>query len=375
MIETPTPIHSEPVTGPMTWTGADITDKEQLVFQLTPRHVAALEEVLARTAGRDRDDLTLDDVRHADLDGDLRQGVYEELMFGRGLVVVRGFPCDEHTIEDLERIYWFVCCHLGYPVSNNSFGHRMVRVQEEILPNGVQPARGTKSRAELAMHNDAADILGLLCVYQAMKGGESQFASGPAAHNTILATRPDLLPVLYRGFPHHRRSEQPDDQPDITPYDVPIFSQNERGEVCINFTYSSIAPALQKLGRELTAEETEAIELLRTVLIRQQVEVRLERGELVLANNFALCHSRTDFVDGDDVSKRRCYLRAWMEVPIEDRRLPIGRVFFHMENKDGRLGYDVVPGRDGSIARNDYANVDEDLAALFRAAQVKPKAN
>ena len=59
----------------------------------------------------------------------------------------------------------------------------------------------------------------------------------------------------------------------------------------------------------------------------------------------------------------------------EDRRLPIGRVFFHMENKDGRLGYDVVPGRDGSIARNDYANVDEDLAALFRAAQVKPKAN
>ena len=72
-------------------------------------------------------------------------------MFGRGLVVVRGFPCDDHTIEELERIYWVVCCHIGYPVSNNSFGHRMVRVQEEVLANGVQPARGTKSRAELAM--------------------------------------------------------------------------------------------------------------------------------------------------------------------------------------------------------------------------------
>jgi hypothetical protein len=370
-----TPIHREAIDGPMAWTGDDFESKEQLCFDLTARHVRALETLLARSSDKHRDELTLDDARHPDLDDDLRRGVYEQLLFGRGLVVVRGFPCDEHDIDELERIYWLVCSHLGYLVSNNSFGHRMVRVQEEILPDGAQPARGTKSRAELAMHNDAADILSLLCVYQALEGGESQFASGPAAHNTMLETRPDLLPILYRGFPHHRRSEQPDDQPDVTPYDVPIFSTNARGEVCINFTYSSIAPALQALGRELTPEEAEAIDVLRKVLVRQQVEVRLERGEAAVANNFAMCHSRSDFVDGDDPSRRRCYLRAWMEVPLEDRRLPIGREFFHMENKDLRLGYDVVPGREGRIAQNDYSNVDEDLAAQFRAAQAKPSAD
>jgi len=32
-----------------------------------------------------------------------------------------------------------------------------------------------------------------------------------------------------------------------------------------------------------------------------------------------------------------------------------------------------VPGREGRIAINDYSNVDEDLANLFKAAQVKPK--
>lgn len=367
-----TPIHRARIDGPMAWTGADITSKDQISFDLTSKHVRALESLLARTADRDRDSLTLDDARHPDLDDDLRRGVYEPLMFGSGLCVLRGFPCDQHSIEDLERIYWLVNCHLGYLVSNNSFGHRMVRVQEEILPNGVQPARGTKSRAELAMHNDAADILGLLCVYQALQGGESQFASGPAAHNTILDTRPDILPILYRGFPHHRRSEQPDDQPDVTPYDVPIFSTNARGEVCINFTWSSIMPALHELGRTLTAEEEEALDILRKVLVRQQIEVRLERGEAAYANNFAMCHSRSDFVDGDDPSKRRCYLRAWMEVPLEDRRLPMGREFFHMENKDLRLGYDVVPGRDSTIAQNDYANVNEELANLFKAAQAKP---
>lgn len=373
MTDTLTPIRREVIAGSMAWTGADITSKETIAFDLTSKHVAALESILARTAHRERDELTLADARHANLDDDLRRGVYEQLMFGRGLVVVRGFPCDEHDIDELERIYWLFCCHLGYLVSNNSFGHRMVRVQEEILPNGVQPARGTKSRAELAMHNDAADILSLLCVHQALEGGESQFASGPAAHNAILASRPDVLSILYRGFPHHRRSEQPDDQPDVTPYDVPIFSTNARSEVCINFTYSSIAPALHTIGRELTPEEEDAMDVLRRVLVRQQVEVRLERGEAAMANNFAMCHSRSDFVDGDDPTKRRCYLRAWMEVPLEDRRLPMGREFFHMENKDLRLGYDPVPARLEAVARNDYANVSEDLANLFKAAQAKPK--
>jgi hypothetical protein len=222
------------------------------------------------------------------------------------------------------------------------------------------------------MHNDAADILSLLWVRQAEHGGESQFSSGPAAHNTILATRPDILPILYRGFPHHRRSEQPDGQPDITPYDVPIFS-NVAGRICINFTYSSILPALHELGRELTPEEREAIEILRAVLVRQQVEVRMQAGDAAMGNNFAMCHSRSDFVDGPDPERRRLLLRAWMEVPVEDRRLPIGREFFHMENEGGRLGYDPVPGREGRIAINDYSNVDEGLANLFKAAQAKPK--
>lgn len=174
------------------------------------------------------------------------------------------------------------------------------------------------------------------------------------------------------GFPHHRRSEQPDDQPDVTPYDVPVFSQID-GRICINFTYSSILPAMKTLGREFTPIQEEAIELLRTILVEQQVEFRLESGEAAVANNFAMCHSRSDFVSSNDPKKARCFLRAWMEVPREDRRLPLGREYFHMENKDLRLGYDVVPGRDGAIARNDYKNVDAELADMFKAAQAKPK--
>jgi hypothetical protein len=367
----PTPIHRQPIAHASAWRGSDFRSKDELAFDLTSRHAAALEEILARTAARPRDEIAREHCGHPALDADFA-GVYREVMRGRGLVVVRGFPIAGRAIEEIERIYWIFCTHLGRLLSNNSFGHRMVRVQEEVLPGGVQPARGTKSRAELAMHNDGTDIFALLCVHQALSGGESQFASGPAAHNEILATRPDLLPILYRGFPHHRRSEQPDHQPAVTPYDVPVFS-NANGTISLNFTYSSILPALHELGRQLSAQEAEAVELLRQVLVRQQVEFRLEPGEASLANNYAMCHSRSDFQDGPLPEQRRLVLRAWMEVPREERRLPLGREFFHMENAGGHLGYDPVPGREGRIARNDYNDVPEDLANLFKAAQAKPR--
>ena len=366
----PTPILTEQTHDPMAWTGADLT-VDDLVYPLSPATVAALEELLVRTHDMPRDEIGREHVGHPDVDGPARE-VYEELVRGRGLVVVRGFPVTEHSLEDNERIFWCWLSHFGELLSNNSFGHRMVRVQQEVLPGGVQSARGTKSAAELAMHNDSGDLFSLLWVQQAEQGGESQFSSGPAAHDTILATRPDILPILYRGFPQHRRSEQPDDQPDVTPYDVPVFA-NVDGRISINFTYSSIVPALHALGRELTPEEGEALEILRRVLVQQQVELRMQPGDASMANNYAMCHSRSDFVDGEDPTQRRLVLRAWNEVPAADRRLPIGREYFHMENEGGRLGYDPVPGREGRIATNDYNNVDEDLANLFKATQVKPK--
>lgn len=352
----------------MAWTGDDIT-KADVTFDLSSANVAALQELAERTRDMPMYDIGREHTGHKDLDADLKR-IYEFLIRGRGLAVVRNFPVDL-PLEQVERIYWIFCTHFGYLVSNNSLGERLVRVQSDPLRDGSRPARGTKSDGELAFHNDAADILSLLFVNRAEQGGDSQFSSGPAAHNAILKEHPEILPILYRGFPHHRRSEQPDDQPDVTPYDVPIFS-NVDGRVCINFTYSSIAPALHTLGRELTSEEAHALGILREVLDRQQMEMGMERGEAVMANNFAMCHSRSSFVDNRDDNRRRLLLRAWMETPLEDRRLPIGRQFFHMENKDGRLGYDPVPGRE-KLANNDYANVSPELAEQFRSAQARTR--
>lgn len=366
-----TPILKEQTRDPIAWRGSDVLSKEFFAFDLSARNQAALKDILLRLKDVPNEQITKEFASHPALDDDLMK-VYRDVMHGKGLVLLRGVPSAGHSVEEIEKIFWAILIHWGPLLSNNSFGHKMVWVQQEVLPGGVQPARGTKSAGELAMHNDSSDMLTLLCVHQADEGGESQYSSGPAAHNTILAERPDLLPILYRGFPHHRRSEQYDDQPAVTPYDVPVFSNN-KGKICINFTYSSIIPAVHEIGRTLTDQEIEALDLLRSVLLEQQVEFRMAPGEAVVANNYAMCHSRSNFVDGPTPERRRLMLRAWNEVVPEDRRLPVGREFFLMENKGGRLGYDAIPGREGKIARNDYVGVDENLANLFKATQQKPK--
>jgi hypothetical protein len=357
----------------MAWVGSDFKSKDDIAFDLTRKHVSALEDLLIRLKDVPTEEIVLAQCFHPSLNDDL-QKILDEVLDRRGIVLVRGFPVSGYAIEEIEKMYWAFCRHLGPQLGMNSFGHKLVRVQEEKLQGGVQTARGSKSSGELAMHNDAGDLFTLLYVHQAAQGGESQFASGVAVHNTVLEKRPDLLQVLYRGFPYHRRSDQPDHQPSVTPYRVPVFSNNN-GRICINFTYSSILPAFIELGEKPTSEEEEAIDLVRQTLLQQTLEIRAESGEMSVVNNYALCHSRSSFVDGATPETRRLVLRFFLEVPPWRRRLPthLGREFFGFENEAGRLGVDMVPGREQKIARNEYVGVSEELRKLFIATQAKPQ--
>ena len=366
-----TPILRERIKHPVAWVGSDFKSKDDLAFDLNHTHVAALKDLLARLKDVPTEQIVLAQCAHPALDDDLAR-ILDEVVDGRGLVLVRGFPVDGHPIEEIEKMYWIFTRHLGPHLSMNGFGLKLVRVQQEILPGGTQSARGTKSAGELAFHCDKGDLFVLLYVRQAESGGESQFASGPAAHNAILESSPDLLPILYRGFPYHRRSEQPTHQPVVTPYNVPIFA-NDNGKISINYTFSGIYPAFQALGREFTPEESEALDLLGKVLVEQQLEIRAASGEMSIANNYAMCHSRSSFVDGRTPDKQRLVIRCATELAPWRKRLPmhLGREFDYMENEAGRAGSDPVPGREG-VAKNDYEAVPEALANMIREKQRKP---
>ena len=362
-----TPIYDKPFESNLAWTGKDLT-VEKIAFNLTQGHVDALEELLRRFANTPVEAIQPADCRHPALDEDFGR-ILDEVQDGRGIVLVRGFPVEGHSIEDIEKLNWIAGLHWGDMVCQNALGEKIRRIQNEPRPTGQQSASGTKSRDDLAMHTDNAEIFTLLCVRAAKSGGETQFTNAFAIHNELLRSRPDLLEILYRGFPWHRRGEQGDDQPEITPFNVPVFS-NKNGYVSVQLAYGSVHAAMLTTGRQLTAAEREALDVLRELQERLQFEMRFEPGDLCVANNLTMFHARSEYVDVEDPAKKRVLLRLWMAA-ARNRR-PVVPEVWYMQSPKGP-GVDHVPGR--KVAANEYYGVSEDINQVIKEAQKRNKPN
>jgi len=333
-------IHTVPADHKMVWRGGDFT-KDDIAFDLTARQRSALSDVLHRTAKSEIGDIEPADCRHPALDAALER-VFDEIQEGRGIVVVRGIPVEGYSTDEVSRMFWALGTHFGRGVSQSAIGDVLGYVRDETPPGGEESARGYTSRRELSLHTDLGQIVGLMCVRQARSGGESQYAAGLAVHNEIAATRPDLLPLLYRGFPYHRRGEQAADAAPITPYDIPAFSV-KNGQMSVFMVREIFNAAFRELKRAFTPEEIEAIDVFREAAHRLQFETRLEGGEATFLNNYTVMHARSEFVDWDEAERKRLMLRLWLDA--ERKQRPVVREIHIYENKGGRSGIDYQPGR------------------------------
>ena len=340
---------------PMAWRGSDIGGKDAIAFDLTGRQQAALEELLDRFR---EERLALGDIlprhcRHPALDGPLAR-VFDEIQEGRGIVVIRGIPVAGHADDEVGMMFWALGTHLGRGVSQSARGDLLGLVRDETPPGEPESARGYTSRRELSLHVDLGQIVGLMCVRQARQGGESQYASGLAIYNEIQRKRPELMPILKRGFPYHRRGEEAPTQPAITPYDIPVFSERE-GRISVFMVREIVNAAFRDLGRAFTPEEIDAIDTFRATAASLQFETRLAAGEATFLNNYAILHARSEFVDWDEPDKKRLMLRLWLDA--ERNRRPVVPQIHIYENAGGRSGIDPQPGQMPATAA--YRTPDE----------------
>jgi hypothetical protein len=351
-----TPIHRAQIDHPMAWRGAELR-KDDIAFDLSRRHAAALEEVLARVreTGLALGQIEPEHCRHPALDADFAR-IFDEIQKGRGIVIVRGIPAADHSDDEIATIFWALGTHFGRGVSQSARGDLLGLVRDETPAGEPESARGYTSRRELSLHVDLAQIVGLMCVRQAKSGGFSQYASGLAIHNEILATRPDLLPTLYRGFPYHRRGEEGPEQVPITPYDIPVFSQRD-GELSVFMVREIINAAFRDLGRSFTAQEIDAIDTFRATAQKLQFETRLEAGEATFLNNYTIMHARSEFEDGDEPQGKRLMLRLWLDTE-RDRRPVVPEIHIY-KNNGGRSGIDPQPGRAPAEAK--YRAPDDEV--------------
>jgi len=343
-----TPVTEAKYSFPQAWTAADFDGVADISYRLSPAHLAALAELLAAVK---RDGLALGDIkrehfRHPALDGDFA-GILEELLFGRGIVLLRGLPVHEFDADDMAKMHWGIGTHFGDAVSQSALGDLLGQVTDQTKPGEAEEARGYTTSRELSLHTDLAQVVGMLCYRQADQGGVSLVANGLTIHNEIAAKHPKYLPILHRGFYYHRRGEEAPDAPSITPYRVPVFSSLE-GHMSVFFVRGILENAADEPGLALSDKEVAALDCFDDLAREHCYRLRLEPGDALFVNNRTTLHARTKFENGVAPDQRRHLMRLWLDVP--NKRPAVKEIQIY-ENEGGRSGIDPQAGRIRAAAK------------------------
>jgi alpha-ketoglutarate-dependent taurine dioxygenase len=240
----------------------------------------------------------------------------DQIRHGRGFALIKGFPVQRYTVDELKTIYWGLGVHMGQVISHNVAGDFVAAVTDLGLKSSDPNRRNNTTNQLLDPHTDLADVVALLCVEKAKQGGMSSLVSSVAMHNEIVRHHPEYLEVLYEGFYHDYRGYGPNGDPDeVTPTPIPVFEYNN-GRVNCAFARKIIETGAKKRGVPLTPLQQGAIDYVHELGTREdlRIDMMLEPGDIQIINNYATLHARTDYIDHDD-GRKRYLLRMWINLP------------------------------------------------------------
>ncbi len=300
----------KPISETNTWVGAELADRESWTHELTQEMV---DEVAEATRGAINSGHGYKEVRRENFTlpktSELIDLAHADLEDGRGFAVISGWPVDEFSYQENVTAFCGVGAHIGKIIIQNYEGDAIVDVRDEGVPYSHQ-SRGYRSNKYLPFHSDGADLVALLCLNEAVRGGQSLLVSATRVYNIILKENPDVLDILGRGFYHHRRGQHDAGEPPLSKRRIPVFAfANGYLHCCYNRNPIEWA---EKEGITLTNEEKAALDYFDSILERpeMQVETGISKGDMQFLNNFVILHSRTEYEDG---ANRRHLVRLWME--------------------------------------------------------------
>jgi hypothetical protein len=354
-----------PVTDASAWRRADLERDRRWLFELKPQWIAEIDQAIGQV--RDRG-LTLESMRRDDfplptLAVELNRRVWGELAHGLGFSVMRGLPASRYSDREMEMIVWGMGLHIGQGISQNANGDLLGHVFNQGLNYEVRNVRGYQTNHHLKFHNDSGDVLGLMCLRRARAGGESSVSSATTVFNRILADRPDLLPLFFRGFEFDRRGEGTPFQSEVSER-LPIFAEVD-GDLTVRYVRQAIKTARVKNGVPFSEQELAALDYFDQVAASDEVclSMMLEPGDMQWVNNHLILHSRTEYEDWPEPGRERHMLRLWLKLHGY-RKLDIRQ-----------MDQDPVSGwsrRDGMMPRQLAEQMRQDRADLARVAAPQP---
>lgn len=315
------------IGGPASWRGPDLSDSDEWVLPLDERHAGELLAALeaTETAGRDFLEMTRENFVLPTV-GPMLESMVDDLVDGRGFVLVQGVPIEGLTERQVELMYWGIGLYVGVALAQGLDGADLfAHVRDEGVDRHANTGGGLLNRhtGGLPFHTDSSDIVGLLCIRPALRGGASTIVSTTAVHDEIVRRRPDLAEVMYEQWWFDRkRGDGPDSFAQC-----PIYGVNDGGQL-----FAFYGPDLYRTATradhvpDLTDAQLEAMELIDELNSSPEfrLDMNFEAGEIQFINNYTVMHSRAEYEDHPDPALKRDLIRLWLTL---DRPLDLPDTF------------------------------------------------
>lgn len=313
----------EPFAGPSTWTRKSMEADKSWIYCLSPHEVEEIRQALkvAIATGKPLEEIERDDFPLPQLSARIRQ-LAEELETGRGFELWRGLPTDEWNDDERAVAYWGLGRHLGTPVIQNKRGELLghVRNTTSTDPQTNVNSRFYHTNRAAPFHIDGADIVGLMCVRTAMRGGASLVVSSTSIYNAILRDRPDLIDLLYEPVWFDHRGER--DAATLKPYWESSIAGWANGKLSMMYLRNYIESGQRYEGAPvLTDRHRELLELIDQHAESSELSLSMDfhPGDIQWLNNHVTLHSRTEFEDFEQPERRRWLMRLWLNQYERDR--------------------------------------------------------
>jgi hypothetical protein len=284
------------------------------IYTLSPAEVMEIEAATAAVAGHDIAGLRRTDFPLPAL-GPVLDRLRDDVLNGRGFVLIRGLPVEGRPIAESAAAYWGIGSYFGSARSQNGKGHVLGHVQDLGLSSQDPRVRIYQTTERQNFHTDSCDIVALLCLKTAKTGGLSSLTSSMSIYNAMAERRPDLLRRLFIPFATDRRGEVPEGKNPW--FDIPLFNDYEGYVSAIYAPHYVRSSQRFPEARRLTAEDIEALEMFDSLAedptLRLDMEFR--PGDMQFVHNHTTLHDRTAFEDWPEPEKKRHLLRLWLASP------------------------------------------------------------
>ena len=301
----------EPLVDPAAWNASDLAANEDWVYELS---VIEIGEVLAAVAEIERRGLDILEIRYEDfstprLDVALNT-LYDELLDGRGFVLIRGLPVEDLTKAQSAAAFWGIGTRFGRALSQNRAGHMLGHVKDFGGDYADLNVRGYQTNVQMSFHSDQSDYVALMCVQPARIGGMSLIASTVTIYNEMLKTCPELAGELIAEFYQTRHGEVASGEKPW--YKLPVFSFHDgyfsaRGAG----VHALKAQGLPEVP-DLTDQQRAAFDAFQDMAGRVYFEMDFRPGDIQILHNHLMVHTRTAFDDWSQPERKRHLMRLWL---------------------------------------------------------------